>query len=308
MSSSTVLNLDPRDYPGGIAIWGAMPPVLDTTRQPSESGVHVHARKCPGKKKEIDATYDRVNVAVVEGNQQVVVGVDGYIAQAFNVAEILGLPIDALACPSCGTIHLDRDIAGLTPHSTHDCDACGRRFVSAKPVISNPLSLLRARLQGSTPPRVPVQSTRVWRHKMKDWSDGVQVWGSNGAILWTAERPEESGIHVHAFNTPCGVGVRLADETFGKVEIDGVALDGHQIRFLMAQLASEVLRPYVDSINCPRCGSSHMDDRMPAMPSAFHVCGVCGKGFHTERPIISNPAKHQMAYLRSLSGSNDGSS
>jgi predicted RNA-binding Zn-ribbon protein involved in translation (DUF1610 family) len=308
MSSATILNLDPRDYPGGIAIWGAMPPVLDTTRRAPEAGVHVHARKQPGKKKEIDATYDSVNVNLVEGGKVNVVTVDGKIAQAFNVADILGLPMDALACPTCGCLHFDRGIAGLTPHTSHACDRCGSGFRSIQPVISNPLNLLKASLQTRLPKSGTVPSTRAWSHSMRDWSDGVQVWGSNEAIIWTAQRPEESGIHVHAFNRPTGLGVRLADETFGRVEIDGVVLDAHQVRILMAQLASECLRPYVASVSCPHCGNAHFADQTPATPSALHVCVKCGLGFETPQPTISNPAKQQMAYLRSVIGSDDGNS
>jgi hypothetical protein len=39
-----VLELVPSAYPSGVALWGALPPVYDTTSLPVERGVHVHAR------------------------------------------------------------------------------------------------------------------------------------------------------------------------------------------------------------------------------------------------------------------------
>lgn len=37
------LNLD--RFAGGVALWGAVPPVYDTTRLPLDRGIHVHARR-----------------------------------------------------------------------------------------------------------------------------------------------------------------------------------------------------------------------------------------------------------------------
>src|SRR5207302_7828279 len=54
------LNLD--GYSGGIALWGAMPAVYDTTILPIERGIHVHARITPKAKKEIDSTYRAVRI------------------------------------------------------------------------------------------------------------------------------------------------------------------------------------------------------------------------------------------------------
>jgi hypothetical protein len=57
-----ILGLDIRDYPGGIALWGAVPPVYDTTRLPLERGIHVHARHVAGTKKAIDRTFRAVRL------------------------------------------------------------------------------------------------------------------------------------------------------------------------------------------------------------------------------------------------------
>ena len=52
-----VLTLDLDEYPGGVALWGAVPPIYDTTRLPLDFGIHVHARCESDGEKAIDGTY-----------------------------------------------------------------------------------------------------------------------------------------------------------------------------------------------------------------------------------------------------------
>jgi hypothetical protein len=56
------LALDIDNFPGGVALWGAVPPVYDTTRRPLDRGIHVHARVVPHGRKGIDRTYRRVEI------------------------------------------------------------------------------------------------------------------------------------------------------------------------------------------------------------------------------------------------------
>lgn len=58
ISSDDELVLNVVDFPGGLALWGAVPPVYDTTEGPLDKGVHIHARKKVGGEKVIDRTYD----------------------------------------------------------------------------------------------------------------------------------------------------------------------------------------------------------------------------------------------------------
>ena len=46
------------------------------------------------------------------------------------------------------------------------------------------------------------------------------IWASTPAILWTAERPQEVGIHVHVHDGH----ERVEDDTFGVVTLNGKAL------------------------------------------------------------------------------------
>ncbi len=62
LAPEDVLALDADDYEGGIALWGAVPPVYDTTRRPLDRGIHVHARKKAAKAKDMDRTYRSVRL------------------------------------------------------------------------------------------------------------------------------------------------------------------------------------------------------------------------------------------------------
>lgn len=57
-----ILDLDLDQYPGGVGLWGAVPPVYDTTRLPLDFGIHVHARRDSDGDKHIDTTYRAVRL------------------------------------------------------------------------------------------------------------------------------------------------------------------------------------------------------------------------------------------------------
>src|SRR5438105_14334370 len=44
IAEKDILTLDFAKYPGGVALWGAVPAVYDTTTQPLDRGIHVHSR------------------------------------------------------------------------------------------------------------------------------------------------------------------------------------------------------------------------------------------------------------------------
>ena len=46
-----ILTLDLNKYLGGVALWGAVPAVYDTTRLPMDRGIHVHARPRQSRKR-----------------------------------------------------------------------------------------------------------------------------------------------------------------------------------------------------------------------------------------------------------------
>src|SRR5207244_2798125 len=86
-----------------------------------------------------------------------------------------------------------------------------------------------------------------------DYPGGIQIWGSNPAFIWTSQRAEAEGIHVHAFKTEKNE--PDLDETYAEVKIDGVKLDPLMVRILMAQTALPHLEGRIASITCPFCRS-----------------------------------------------------
>lgn len=60
MGPDDTYTLDVSTYSGGIAVWGAVQPVYDTTRLTIDTGVHIHARDVPTGSKRVDGTYRSV--------------------------------------------------------------------------------------------------------------------------------------------------------------------------------------------------------------------------------------------------------
>lgn len=55
--------------------------------------------------------------------------------------------------------------------------------------------------------------------------DAIKIWPSTPAIVWTLKRPEEVGIHVHAYHN----GKKVLDDTFGSVRYEGKWLDRKEL-------------------------------------------------------------------------------
>lgn len=277
-----VLRLDPREFAGGVGIWGALSPVYCTGPVVADWGVHVHARLTPEASKVIDRTYALVRL--VTDDQ--VIEIDAASATAAVVANVFGFELKTLRCPHCNEMHLDREEFGASPHRKHQCNRCGRAFFDpdGEPSISNPVAGLR----GSSPAPVPSQVDLVIRQS--DFPGGVAIWGSNPALLWTSDRPETEGLHVHARST---AGEIVIDDTYRSVVIDGVELDDHMARILMVQQSLAYLRARVVAVDCPSCSEPHFDDGQHALhPHVEHLCSRCGATFSIRgrrRLVVCNP-------------------
>ena len=288
------LNID--DYSGGIALWGAVPPVYDTTTLPMDRGIHVHARAVEGGKKEMDRTVRAVQISggclPKEG-----IPVSELDAIYFMVTSIFGYGMKHITCSYCDYPHLDRDWFSVHPHRRHLCAGCGRYFLDNETAIGNPISRLRnicgVKTQNPKPPqkKLCVQQT--------DYPGGIQIWGSNPAFLWTSELAEEEGIHVHAFREN-GQQPKL-DDTYSQVTIDGVNLDPEQVRTLMAQMTLPFLKNRVLSLNCPSCGEELFGfGELAITPVAAHKCKRCGHQSAAAgrlRKTIANPQLGALAKL-----------
>lgn len=290
--SKDVLILDPTKYAGGIALWGAVPAVYTTaTHDLVDTGVHVHARRRPRKKKLIDHTYQKV-IARLEGHdgtcREVVVNAEDAIA--YMVSSVFGRQLKSVDCPYCGRPHLDKDWFAVSRHQTHLCYGCGRSFRDTEKGIGNPLMTLKSFCGDEQVNRSTVPAPRTLDVAQKDFPLGIELWGSHEAILWTSTAPEESGIHFHGYTS--NFMVPSLDETFDAVAIDGIKLEAMQVRVLMAQKVLPHLEGRLVALVCPRCGSPHFDiGDLAYTPHTVHTC-VCGCEFqHSGRmkKVVSNP-------------------
>lgn len=289
------LNLD--KYVGGVALWGAVPAVYDTTRLPMDRGIHVHTRRQPDSPKELDFTYRAVKL-VGKNLPKAGVLVSETDAIYFMVSTVFGFQMIFVECGHCGWPHLDKDWFSVHPHRRHLCAGCGRLFRDRVTGIGNPIIGVRDACGVKNHEVVPAPKTLDI--KQSDYPGGIQVWGSNPAFLWTGDKPEEEGIHVHAFEEE-GQEEPTMDDTFREVTIDGITLDPVMVRVLMAQNVMPSLKGRVRSLDCPHCGHPGYDAGEAAyVPRAMHICSECGRQYPTvgrTRNVVANPLPAILADL-----------
>lgn len=295
ISTEETLSLDTDKYQGGIALWGAVPAVYDTTKLPMELGIHVHARTATNAKKEIDQTFRAVRLMSGHLPEEGIL-ISDLDAIYYMVSSVFGYEMKHIACSYCGYPHLDRDWFSVHPHRRHLCAGCGKHFRDSETAIGNPI--VRVREACGIKTQRPKLSKRKLNIKQADFPCGIQVWGSNPALIWTSDRAEEEGIHVHAFFQS---GNPDPDETYGEVTIDGVKLNPTMVRVLMAQSALPSIRNRVVSISCPSCHEDTFSKGEFAFtPDATYNCERCGRVFRSLgrlRKTIANPLPGILARL-----------
>lgn len=292
------LRLDIDGYEGGVSVWGAVPPIYDTTRQPMDRGVHVHARSARGEKKKIDQTYRAVHLVSSKRNsQQASLIISELDAIYYMVTTVFGFSMRYVECLRCGFPHLDKDWFSLHAHHRHLCAGCGHLFRDTESGIGNP-AVRAQEIFGNTSTTYK-SAGRTINFNQKDYPGGIQIWGSNPAILWTAPQQEETGIHIHAMSED-GKEI-LIDETFSEVTVDGIGLEPESIRVFMAQRTLPHLSHRIVNIICERCNEPHFDTgEFAYTPHEIHMCMKCG--FETRnkgrlRKTIGNPIVGVLAYL-----------
>lgn len=162
--------------------------------------------------------------------------------------------------------------------------------------IGNPIRSLQEACGAKIQP--PVDPNRPLDIRQEDFPGGLQVWGTNAAILWTGEKSEEEGIHVHGLDAE---GRHVFDETYSTVRIDGVTLDPTMVRTLMAQRALPSLRGRILTVDCESCGTAQFDTGEASYtPTAVRSCTVCGNSLRARgrfRNVVSNPVVDQLEQL-----------
>ena len=283
------LSLRLQEYPGGVALWGAVAPVYDTTNRRLDCGIHVHARVEVGGKKETDGTVRAVRL-FVPGLHFAGVVVSELDAIYYMVSSVFGFETRRVECTFCGYPHLDRDWFSVHPHRRHLCAGCGKYFRDDEVGIGNPIQIVRAACGLQISRTKP--AGRALNIKQAQYPGGIQIWGSNPAFLWTSPVREDEGIHIHAYRSDDDQ-EPVIDETYSDVRIDGVKLDARMVRVLMAQSALPHLRRRIVAADCPSCGEHKFClGQAGYTPALTHRCGSCGREFSARgriRKTIANP-------------------
>lgn len=209
-----------------IGIWCSLPPALTSKGLPNSRRprIHVHARQQVAGPKLIDRDFPALSLHYSQsgdlfGNREITrVHITPPAALEFVVALERGMDMGCINCRDCGFPHLDLGSFARIPHSKHLCGNCGRDNTWSKLAIaSTPLKPLHDEFPQAA------HYVDVERELDLDSYAGAQfaLWASTPAILWTADRPQERGIHAHVVVD----GVRVEDNTFGVVRYKGETLD-----------------------------------------------------------------------------------
>jgi predicted RNA-binding Zn-ribbon protein involved in translation (DUF1610 family) len=292
-------------YLGGVGIWGSLEAVFDSKRETPEKGVHVHLRRKPEAEKEVDKTFKEVYIKVPSGKlsfEEEWIKIDEHTACAYTASVVFGKQMKILRCKHCGKEHIDAEYFAVHYHKKHFCTFCGREFKDTEHGISNPIFHIQQMFKEKLLHRKLTDVDRRLIINQKDYPGGIQIWGSNPAIIWTAQRAEEGGIHVHLFKSETGIPDR--DDTFGYVEIDGIVLDDVMIRYFMVQKSLPYLNKYIVSLSCPSCGNDHFDKDDKALnPHKTHECESCAHVFDDKtrfKGVVSNPILQRLKRLEEI--------
>lgn len=285
--------LDPDDWDGGIGIWGSLNPVYDTSLADShKEGIHLHTRTEKDALKTIDFTFKEIKVRTGEVDlfgEHRYINLNTEIAHAYTASMVFGKEMKFLSCSHCKEPHIDADYYAVTYHKKHLCSYCGREFRDKVAGIANPVVEILRIFKSSLEYRSIELVDRVLEIDQKDYPGGIQIWGSNPAIIWTADRPEEAGIHLHVYAED-GITELAMDDTYGRVVIDGLELNERQIRCLMVQNSLSHLNEKVAFLSCPKCQEPHFDfGDYGIRPHKTHLCEFCSTEFQTEVPCVGNP-------------------
>jgi hypothetical protein len=208
-----------------VGIWCSMPAALSTVAiKPRAPKIHVHVREKAGESKTVDmdftaiSTIYRANLGLFGSTQITQVNITPPSAFDFLRAVELCREMSCINCSTCGYPHLDLGDFADKPHRKHFCGNCGRDSTwSKEPIVSTPLKPLHDEFAKNTKYEQPSRTINLDEHAGCDYT----VWASTPAIVWTAERPQECGIHVHVHDGNS----RIIDDTFGEVVLNGKPLE-----------------------------------------------------------------------------------
>jgi len=304
ISDEEKIFIDLDEYRGGVGIWGSLQAVYDSKREVPEKGVHVHLRREVNDDKQVDKTFKEVYVKMPGTlfDAEEWIKIDEYTACAYTASILFNKKIKVITCKHCKKPHIDADWFAVHYHKKHFCTFCGRDFIDTEPGISNPILSIQSLFDDKLASRKIINVKKSLKVKQVDYPGGIQIWASNPAIIWTAPRAEEAGIHVHLFKEK--IGKPESDDTYGTVEIDGISLDAEMVRFYMVQKSFTFLGKYIVSLICPNCKKEHFDRGDNAFKlHKVHDCEHCGKSFEDDtryKGVVSNPIVNRLHRLNEI--------
>lgn len=213
-----------------IGIWCSLPQALSSRPIKNRSPrIHVHKRFSGGQEKTIDHDFDAIvcsyheKMDLFENPEITKIQVTPPAAFEFIKSIEEGRETACITCKSCGYPHLDLGDFANTPHRKHFCGNCGTDTIwSKEAIVSTPLKPLHDQFSNSNTYLSPERELNLADY------DGFafDVWASTPAVLWTANRPQEKGIHVHVYEKGKK---NLVDDTFCKVIYKGKQLDRDEL-------------------------------------------------------------------------------
>lgn len=210
-----------------IGIWCSLPPALSSRPiQKRPPKIHVHKRYTGSENKTLDRDFDAIvcaynqDTGLFASTEITQIQVTPPAAFEFVRSLELGHKTDCVSCRKCGYPHLDLGSFARHPHSKHFCGNCGNdSVISSDKIVSTPLKPLHDQFHQANEYLTPDRSINLDDYE----GHHFDVWASTPAVLWTADRPQERGVHVHVYidNGPR----RIEDNTFGEVIYRGKVLN-----------------------------------------------------------------------------------
>lgn len=205
-----------------VGIWCSMPAALSTlsvaARPPR---IHVHVRPEAGGKKSVDRDFNAIAIQYgggLFGNEDITqVNITPPAAFEFVRGLEFGRDMSCVNCSHCGYPHLDLGDFAQRPHRKHFCANCGRDSTwSSTPIVSTPLKPMHDQFAAASKFIEPDRKLNLDEYGGCNYA----LWASTPAIVWTADRPQEKGIHAHVHNGT----ERVVDDTFSEIVLDGTKL------------------------------------------------------------------------------------
>ena len=212
-----------------IGIWCSLEPALASHPiEPRAPRIHIHKRFVGDSSKMIDRDFPAVvctynqDLGLFKSEEIAKIQITPPAAFEFVRAIEEGREMSCVSCNYCGYPHLDLGSFAVEPHSKHFCGNCGNDSIWSKgKIVSTPLKPFHDQFSKSNTYITPDRSINLDKYDGLDF----EIWSSTPAVVWTADRPQEKGIHVHVYEK----GRRVIDDTYGEVIYKGKPLDRKEL-------------------------------------------------------------------------------